>query len=79
MECKSDAVRRMVAYGDYQDAIRIAKGFRRGISPDDQNALRRAHECFINPQFYRSIGMDPLELIAKGVETIKRLYGPQKQ
>lgn len=75
MERKSDAVRRLVASGDFKAALRIAKGFRLGISKNDSDAMRRGYECMNFPEFYQSIGIDPRQTALKGVETVQRLYG----
>lgn len=75
MERKSDKVRRLVAAGDYKEALRIAKGFKLGISEEDSDDMVRGFESMAFPRFYHSIGMDPSALIQKGIETLKRLYG----
>ena len=73
-ETKSDTVRRLVSGGKYSEALRIVKGFRLGIAKTDLDKIRRAHECMTNSGFYRSIGFNPDELIADGIETLKSLY-----
>lgn len=75
MERKSDTVRRLVSCGDYKAALRIAKGFRLGISKDDSDAMKSAYECIVHPNFYKELGKDTDKIAQKGVETIKRLYG----
>ena len=44
MERKSDAVRRLVAEGNYKAALRIAKDFRLGIAKADSDDMRRGYE-----------------------------------
>ena len=75
MERKSDAVRRLVAVGDYKAALKIAKDFRLGISKTDSDDMIRGYECMTHPTFYESIGMNPAEIAQKGVDTVVRLYG----
>ena len=75
MERKSDAVRRLVAEGDYKAALRIAKDFRLGITKADADDMTRGYECMVHPAFYQSIGIDPRQTALKGVETVQRLYG----
>ena len=76
MESKSDRVRRLVAAGQFKEALRIAKGFRRGITKSDSDAMRRGYECLAtSPDFYRSLGVDVEECILKGTEVLVRLYG----
>lgn len=75
MERKSDTVRRLVAAGDYQAALRIAKGFRLGITKQQSDDMIRGYECMTNPRFYRSLGLDTDKIAQKGVETVQTLYG----
>lgn len=75
MERKSDAVRRLVAEGDFKAALRIAKDFRLGIAKEDADSMKRGYECMNYPAFYQSIGIDPRQTAIKGIETVQRLYG----
>ncbi len=75
MESKSDAVRRLVAAGDFKAALRIAKDFRLGITKEEADSLKRGYECLLYPDFYSQIGIDPRQTALKGVETVRRLYG----
>lgn len=75
MERKSDAVRRLVAAGDYRKALSIAKDFRLGISREEQDALRVAYECMVWPDFYRQVGRDVGYEINAGVMVLDKLYG----
>lgn len=76
-EKKSDVVRRLVRERDYRSALRIAKGFRLGISKDDLDAMRLAYECMVNPGFYRQLGRDPAAEIKRGIGVLVRLYGSE--
>lgn len=53
---KTDQVRSLVRQGRYKDALRIAKGFRLGITREQSDTMVRAYECMVHPDFYRSIG-----------------------
>lgn len=76
MERKSDAVRRLVAEGEFRAALRIAKDFKLGITKADSEAMRRGYECMVtSPEFYRSIGYDVDECARRGIEVLVRLYG----
>lgn len=76
MEKKSDAVRRLVAAGDYKAALRIAKDFRLGITKEQRNDMIRGFECMTDGErFYQSIGCDPAQIAQKGIETVISLYG----
>lgn len=74
-EKKSDRVRRLVAAGEYKAALRIAKDFRLGISPEDSDAMIRGFECMTSPRFYQSIGKDPAKIAQRGIEVVIHLYG----
>jgi len=74
MERKSDTVRRLVSEGDYKNALRIAKGFRLGISKEDSDAMSRGYECIVHPDFYRQIGIDTHQAVEKAVEIVRKLY-----
>lgn len=73
-ERKTDKVRRLVREGDFKAALRIAKGFTRGITYGQHDAMTIAYECMVNPRFYTQLGMDTAECIRKGVEVVKQLF-----
>ena len=70
----SDKVRQMVADGDYFNALKKASGFRLGIPRDDIGKMKRAYECHLYPEFYRSIGKCPDAEIAEGIYILKTHY-----
>ena len=72
---KTDAVREAIAAGEMKKALRIAKGFRINITADQRDAMSRAYECILYPDFYRQIGVDTREAVAKGVAVLTALYG----
>lgn len=74
MESKSDRVRRLVAAGQFKEALRIAKGFRRGISKEDSDAMQRGYECLVHARFFKELGWNPSEIAQKGIETVSRLF-----
>lgn len=75
MKRKSDAVRELVAEGNYKKALSIAKGFKIGFTKEEQSTMTRAHECMVHPGFYRQLGIDEEQAIADGIELIKKVYG----
>lgn len=75
MERKSDTVRRLVAEGDFKGALKIAKGFRLGITKEQHDDMTRAFECMTSPRFYKSIGYSIDQTVRKGVATVTSLYG----
>lgn len=76
---KSDIVRAAVASGNLKEALKIAKDFRIGISPEQRSTMAFAYECMVHPDFYRQIGRDIEGSISKGVELVTKLYGKNKE
>ena len=72
---KTELVRQAIATGDMKKALRTAKSFRINVSAEQRDAMARAYECMLYPEFYRQIGTDIPNAIAKGVEIVKSLYG----
>lgn len=62
--------------GDIQGALRLAKGFRLGITRAERAQLARAYECFIRPDFYAQLGYCPKHEIELGTQTFSRLFLP---
>ncbi len=75
--CKSDTVRKMVAEGDFKNALRIASDFRLGISEQDRSCMKLGYECMNEDfaKFYKSIGIDTAKSIYRAIQTVSRLYG----
>ena len=72
---KTDVVREAVANGDFKKALKIAKGFRLNITKEQRDAMTRAYECIVHPEFYRQIGTNIQSEIEKGKEIVISLYG----
>lgn len=72
---KSDLVREAVISGDWKKALRIAKDFRINVTKAQRDAMARAYECMVHPEFYKQIGTDITGAIAKGKEVVSCLYG----
>jgi len=72
---KTNAVRSLVAAGDYRKALGIVKGFRFGLSAEALNKLKLAYECMVHPTFYEQLGTDTAGAIAEGIQVLKSLYG----
>lgn len=72
---KSDIVRKAVEEDDFKKALQIAKDFRINITKQQREVMARAYECMIHPEFYKQIGTDIQEAIAKGKEVVSCLYG----
>ena len=72
---KTDMVREAIAIGDLKKALRIAKGFRINVTKEQREAMTRAYECLVHPEFYSQIGTDITGAVAKGKEVVVALYG----
>ena len=75
MEKKSDIVRNLVKRGEYKQALRIAKDFRLGITPEQSKKMKAAYECMVHERFYLSLGVDIPGSINEGIEVLVDLYG----
>lgn len=73
IETKTDKVRRLVAEGDYKQALQICKDW---DYPYDymRDLLRRGYECYMYPSFYKQLGYDPPKEYEKAVEFLKNYY-----
>ena len=72
---KSDQVRELVRQKNFKKALSIVKGFRLGITREQNDKMVRAYECMVNERFYRTIGTNIREAISDGVEVLIALYG----
>ena len=73
-ERPTDKVRRLIREGDFKGALRIAKGFTRGITYGQHDAMTLAYECIVHPDFYVQLGIDTQEAIKKGREVLTQLF-----
>lgn len=74
---KSDTVRSLVAQKQYKRALRIAKDFRLGVTPEQSLRMKKAYECMVHERFYLSLGEDIEARIKEGIETIVSIYGKE--
>ncbi len=77
METKLSKLVAAVAMNDWAEALRIANKFAR--LGDEKAAITRAHDAYLNPDFYRQLGKDPAELVDEGKAALKRRYGKHFQ
>ena len=75
MITKTDAVRSLVAAGDYRKALGIVKGFRLGLSAEALNKLKLAYECMVHKTFYEQLGIDTERAVTEGIQMLNNLYG----
>ena len=72
---KTDKVREAIANGNWKEALRIAKDFRINVTKEQRSDMTRAYECIVHPNFYRELGTNIDEAIAKGQRVLETLYG----
>lgn len=72
---QTDIVREAVKAGEWKKALRIAKDFRINVTKEQRDAMARAYECMVHPEFYRQLGTDIAGAIEKGQEVVSCLYG----
>jgi len=75
MVTANSTVRDLIAQENYQKALRIAKGFRLGISKDDSNKLKLAYECMTHTGFYEQLGTDTTTAITEGIQILIAHFG----
>jgi len=68
-------VRDLIAQGNYKKALRLAKGFRLGISKDDSNKIKLAYECMTHTGFYEQLGTDTTTAITEGIQILVARFG----
>jgi len=72
---KAQDVRDLIQQGDFKKALSGAKDFRLGVSKEQRSVMARGYECYIRPDFYRSIGKNPEECIRAGVAVLQEVVG----
>lgn len=70
---KAQDVRNHIQQGNLKKALSGAKDFRIGVTQEQRSVMSRAYECFIRPEFYRSIGKNPDECIKAGVAILQEV------
>lgn len=75
MAKKTDIVKEAIKAGEFKKALRIAKDFRINVTKDQREKMARAYECIVHPDFYRQIGVDVMESINIGKQTLTLLFG----
>jgi len=73
LKCKSDQIRDAWAAGDQIGALRIAARF--FDRSNDTLTFKRGMTAHNNPSFYRQIGQEPSQIVAKAIELLARRFG----
>lgn len=72
MQTKLSKLKDCAATGDWAGALRIAAKFPElGQHKAD---IVRAHECLVNPAFYRQLGRDPEACVNAGIDALRTRY-----
>ena len=66
------AIRDRLEAGDEREALRLAARIK--TRKATFAAIRRAHECYVRPDFYRQLGRDPDTEKRRGVEALRREF-----
>lgn len=72
---KTEIVVALVAQQKWREALRIASGFKFGLTKEQRATLKRAHESYSFGAFQRQLGQDPEELQSAGIVLLRRLWG----
>jgi hypothetical protein len=60
--------------GDLKDALKIARTFRMGYTPEERATVTRGYECLVHPKFYQALGMNCTEAVQKARECLTTKY-----
>ena len=75
MKKKTEIVKEAIKAGDFKKALKLAKDFRINVTKEQREAMARAYECIVHPEFYRQIGIDISKSVESGKKTLVLLYG----
>lgn len=71
MKTKAQQARELFNTGDHKGALRLAKGFKLGLTKDEQKTLGTGYECMVNPSFYQQLGKDPAQCIEQAKQVFQ--------
>lgn len=75
MKKKTEIVKEAIKAGDFKKALKLAKDFRINVTKEQREAMARAYECIVHPEFYQQIGIDIAKSVESGKKTLVLLYG----
>lgn len=44
--------------GNVKEALKIASGFRIGVTKEERSVMKTGYECIVHPEFYQQLGKD---------------------
>ena len=65
--------------GDTKRALKLASGFKLGLSKAQSNVLKKGYECIVWPDQYRSMKQDPEKCIAEAVKLFATIFMKEEQ
>lgn len=69
---KIDTLREFMKQESWPQALSLAAKFPR--LGNEKAVIVRAHECLVNPSFYRQLGVDTEQAIQAGIAALKARY-----
>lgn len=60
--------------GDTAKALKLASGFKLGITKQQSTVLKRGYECLHYPDTYRQLGKDPAACVAEATALFNQLF-----
>ena len=73
MQTKLSLVKAAFLAGDFKKALSLAAKFQ--DLGTQRDAIKRAHECHVNPRFYAQLGVDIENAKQAGIDALEERYG----
>lgn len=74
MTKKIDKLSDHYSQGDYKKALHIASKFFFGFTREEKAVIDRGYECYVRPEFYKSLGYDAEECKRVAIDLLKARY-----
>ena len=74
METKTDKLKKFLSENEFNKALKLGASFKIWDKKEDGEAVKVAFDAYNHKDFYRQINKDPVMLIDKGIEVLKRIY-----
>lgn len=74
LKTKREQVINALKANDYIEALKIAKGFHRDLTKEENTIVTRAYEMQWNAKFYEMLGFNKDTEFEKAVGILKRIY-----
>lgn len=60
--------------GDVKLALKLASGFRLGITQQESKTLKRGYECIVHPRTYMQMGIVPEAAVSEACTVFQRKF-----